>query len=121
MRCIHADFGTFIHEAGHAVGRVLMAPEQGWAPSKAIFRIAIGSGASALAQGTVFGPLTSKYMHDFIDAKYPGDHMLSAEEIASLYPDMRAAGGGRRDKLPSEECRKHFRSNGRGSLQASTV
>jgi hypothetical protein len=83
---------TFIHEAGHAVARILMAPEQGWAPSKAVMNIAIGSGASAHAQGTVFGPLVSKYMHDFIDAKYPGDIMLSPEEIASLYPEMRAVG-----------------------------
>jgi hypothetical protein len=63
-----------------------------FAPSQAIMKIAVGAGASALAQGSVFGPLVSKYMHDFIDAKYPGDVTLSPEEIASLYPEMRAAG-----------------------------
>ncbi len=86
------EFETFIHEAGHAVGRILMAHEQGWPPTKAIMKIAIGHGASAQAQGTVCGPLVSKYMHDFIDAKYPGDIVLTREETASLYPAMRAAG-----------------------------
>jgi hypothetical protein len=86
------EFETFIHEAGHAVGRILMAPEQGWAPSEAITRIAIGAGASAGAQGTVRGPLVSKYMHDFIDAKYPGNVMVEAEQIALHYAEMRAAG-----------------------------
>jgi hypothetical protein len=83
-----------------------------FAPSQAIMKIAVGAGASALAQGSVFGPLVSKYMHDFIDAKYPGDVTLSPEEIASLYPEMRAAGVDLETKLPSEECRERFRSNG---------
>jgi hypothetical protein len=69
-----------------------MAAEQGWAPSQAIMKIAIGPGAAVLAQGSVFGPLTSKYIHDFIDAKYPGDCMVEAEQIASHYPEMRSAG-----------------------------
>jgi hypothetical protein len=33
MRYLQLDFETFIHEAGHAVGHVLVAPEQGWAAS----------------------------------------------------------------------------------------
>src|SRR5262245_39758342 len=69
-----------------------MASEQGWTPGEAILSISIGSGAAPLAQGTVSGPLVSKYMHDFIDAKYPGKVVVGREQIALLYAEMRAAG-----------------------------
>ena len=81
-----------VHEAGHAVGRILLASANGWGEEEAVFEIKIHSTPQFLgiyADGRVavedlavtYGPALSKPMEDFLRVKFhdlndiPRDHI----------------------------------------------
>lgn len=95
---------TLIHEAGHAVGRILVAPADGWRADEAISQIeirrtprsvgiSIDGRADLGTQTTTWGKMFSKPMEDFILAKFPAmEGVPEVPEFAAVSAEMRAAG-----------------------------
>jgi hypothetical protein len=81
----------FVHEAGHCVGRVLVAGSLGWGIYEAIDGIDIRPNSEA----TTSGPYFSKPMAEFLSRRIPetfeADSSIYAD-VRALAPEMRAAG-----------------------------
>jgi hypothetical protein len=81
-----------VHEAGHCVGRVLVAGSLGWNFNEVIDSIDILLGAEA----TTWGNLFSKPMQDFLQSRMPAKfrnlERIEHAQVAALAPEMRAAG-----------------------------
>jgi hypothetical protein len=83
---------VFVHEAGHCVGRVLVARSSGWDIYEAIYSIDIPPNSEA----TTWGPLFSKPMEEFLRARMPekfkAESLIPPADLQALASEMRAAG-----------------------------
>lgn len=95
------DRAVAIHEAGHAVGRVLVSDSLGWRPDEAIAYIDVHEAPSTigtsldgrhqlLSQATTFGQFLSRPMHEFLDPKRRTP--TSLDITCEIFAEMRAAG-----------------------------
>jgi hypothetical protein len=91
--CHQPELTVRVHEAGHCVGRVLVAVSLGRSVYEAIDRIDIPLGA---AEATTWGHLLSKPMQDFLQSRMPAKfrnlEQIEHAQVAALAPEMRAAG-----------------------------
>jgi hypothetical protein len=82
----------FVHEAGHCVGRVLVAGSLGWDIHEAIDGIDISPNSEA----TTWGRFFSKPMEEFLRARMPEkfevESSIPPADVRALAPEIRAAG-----------------------------
>jgi hypothetical protein len=94
---------TLIHEAGHAVGRILVSPADGWRAEEAVTKIEIHrappfvgmsiKGQAALwAQASTWGPMFSRPMQEILCARFPKGTTAEIAEVAVVADEMRAVG-----------------------------
>jgi hypothetical protein len=84
------DRVTAIHEAGHAVGRLLTARELGYSPEQAVHSISISVGSTirsadgkvlSFPQATCYGPAVSLQLHRAYQRAYPGCELIRPDEL----------------------------------------
>ncbi|TPK88900.1 very short patch repair endonuclease [Mesorhizobium sp. B2-4-17] len=84
------DRVTAVHEAGHAVGRLLTAEDMGFTFDQAVHSIEIGTGPSwrsadgriVLNSGAIcYGPAASRELQSAYQQAYPGRGPVSADEL----------------------------------------
>jgi hypothetical protein len=84
------DRVTAIHEAGHAVGRLLTAREMGYSPEQAVHSIQIGVGPTfrsadgkvlLLPQAICYGPAVSLPLQRAYQRAYPGCESVRPDEL----------------------------------------
>jgi hypothetical protein len=93
-----------VHEAGHCVGRILVAESLGRSPNEAIFHVEIhpapiANGTRSIdgthelrSQATTYGMMISRPMEEFLRSHLPpAKGSIKYEEIKPLIPEMRAA------------------------------
>jgi len=94
-----------VHEAGHVVGRILVAESLGWSPGEIIFHVDINPAPVAIAvlsfdrthdlrlQPVTYGQMLSRPMSDFLNARN-GDKIAAMNEgdLTPIIAEMRAAG-----------------------------
>jgi hypothetical protein len=91
-----------VHEAGHAVGRVLTAEQLGYSLEDAIDRIDVGvaSGgrsvsldgrAKLISQAVTFGPKFSRELSDFFKASKPGSEVEFTWSASALRSELSPA------------------------------
>jgi hypothetical protein len=100
--CTHmVDRAVTVHEAGHAVGRVLVAGSLGWRPNEAIAYIDVHVAPSTIgksidgthelrSQATTYGQFLSRPMLEFLESKIRSGRSL--EITREHFAEMRAAG-----------------------------
>jgi hypothetical protein len=94
-----------VHEAGHAVARVLVADSLGWGPDEVLEHIDIHAAPLAMgvsaelrelqAEGATCGSFLSRPMYEFLQAKISPeafDAARNGDEMRALFTEMRAAG-----------------------------
>lgn len=99
------DRVTAVHEAGHAVARVLVANSLGWSAHEAIEHIDIDPAPVAMEvgaqkrwlqiMGAVSGHFLSRPMEEFLQARMSAealDARRDGTEMLALFTEMRAAG-----------------------------
>jgi hypothetical protein len=84
-----------VHEAGHAVARILVADSLGWSADEALKYIDIGEQLEPEAAAANYGQFYSKPMLEFLQTKMPpeaidGPH--NGTEMHALFSEMRSAG-----------------------------
>jgi hypothetical protein len=74
-----------IHEAGHAVGRIMKAQSMGFANDEAIEEIDMSpahlSGTCGMVQATTYGPMFSRPMNDYLLANAREARLVSRETL----------------------------------------
>jgi hypothetical protein len=109
-RATKVDRAVAVHEAGHAVARVLVAESLGWSTGEIISHVDIhpvplAAGTPSFdgthdlrSQATTYGQAFSRPMMDFLRGKIPtggnanNETALSKSELVPLIAEMRAAG-----------------------------
>lgn len=98
------DRVTAVHEAGHAVARILVAGSLGWGADEALEYIDIYPASLAMgvaeqcdlqAEAATFGKFLSRPMFEFVQAKMPPEALDAQRDgtaILALFSEMRAAG-----------------------------
>jgi antitoxin (DNA-binding transcriptional repressor) of toxin-antitoxin stability system len=78
-----------VHEAGHAVGRILTARRLGWREDEAVARIEVRATPTTIGklQAATYGPLLSRPMDEYCAANHAGRIVG-----APLFADLRTAG-----------------------------
>jgi hypothetical protein len=104
MRRAPIPHETLVHEAGHAVGRILVAPADGWRAEEAIEWIemhrtprSVGMSLDGRAdlgtQASTRGKMFSKPMEAFLHAKFPAlEGCPEGADFATVAAQMRADG-----------------------------
>ncbi|MFC3326070.1 hypothetical protein [Mesorhizobium cantuariense] len=91
------DHITAVHEAGHAVGRLLTAEEMGFPFDQAVHSIEIGTGPSwrsadgravLNSQAICYGPAVSLDLQVAYRQAYPGREVISADELNARLLDV---------------------------------
>jgi hypothetical protein len=81
---------VFVHEAGHCVGRVLVAGSLGWD----IYETIVGIDIPPNLEATTWGPFYSKPMQEFLRVRMPekfkAESSNSSADVRALAPQMRA-------------------------------
>lgn len=84
------DRVTAVHEAGHAVGRLLTAKDMGFSFDEAVHSIEVGTGPDWLSsdarivlhsQAICYGPAVSRELQAAYQQAYPGRGPISADEL----------------------------------------
>lgn len=94
-----------VHEAGHAVARILVADSLGWGADEALEYIDIHPAPLAMgvsaelrdlqAEAATWGQFLSRSMHEFLQAKMSPEAVDAARngtEMLALFTELRAAG-----------------------------
>jgi hypothetical protein len=85
-----------VHEAGHAVGRILCADSLGWGAEKAVAYIDMSAEhRDPEAEAATWGQFLSRPMVEFLQANKPPeafDTPRDGTEMLALFAEMRAAG-----------------------------